>query len=286
MRPFGGSVTRFAMPLRVVAQRFAYTMLVAVSIAILVASKADLVLIERFRTQVVDFAAPILSVASQPISAFNRAVDNIAELMSLHQENARLREENRRLMQWQETARLLQRDNAQLQYLLNGKRDPDASFVTGRVIADVGGPFVRTLLLNAGAGDGIEKGQSVLAADGLVGRIAAVGQSASRILLITDLNSRIPVLVEQSGYRAILTGDNTAKPRLEFLPVGAQVSPGDRLITSGHGGLFPPGRPIGIVTSTTNGLVRVQPYVDWDRLEFVSVLRFERLTLNFGADGP
>ena len=285
MRPFGGSVTRFAMPLRVVAQRFAYTMLVVASIAILVASKADLVLIERFRTQVVDFAAPILNVASQPISGFNRVVDKIAELVSLHEENDRLREENRRLMQWQETARLLQRDNAQLQYLLNGKRDPEASFVTGRVIADVGGPFVRTLLLNAGAEDGVEKGQSVLSADGLVGRIAAIGRSASRILLITDLNSRIPVLVEQSGYRAILAGDNTDKPRLEFLPVGAQVSPGDRLTTSGHGGLFPPGRPIGIVTSTTNGIVRVQPYVDWDRLEFVSVLRYDRPALEFGADG-
>ena len=132
----------------------------------------------------------------------------------------------------------------------------------------------------------MRKGQAVISADGLVGRIAEAGQRSSRVLLLTDLNSRIPVLLESSRYRAVLAGNNTDRPGIEFLPVDAQVSPGDRVVTSGHGGLFPPGQPIGVVSSVNDAVARVQPFIEWSRLEYVSVLRYDMPSIDIGAGGP
>ncbi len=274
------------MPVRVMVQRFAFLLLAFAAVAIFFAGKADVALIERLRTQVVDLVAPVLEVVAHPISAVNRVFDELDHLIRVYDENLRLKAEVDRLRQWQQVARVLERDNAQYRHLLNTTPEPAVSFVSGRVIGDSDGPFVRTLLLNAGARDGVRKGQAVISTDGLVGRIAEVGRRSSRVLLLTDLNSRIPVLLEGSRYRAVLAGNNTDRPSVEFLPAGAQVSPGDRVVTSGHGGLFPPGQPIGVVSSVNDAIARVQPYTDWDRLEFVSVLRYDMPRMNVGAPGP
>ena len=172
-------------------------------------------------------------------------------------------------------ARQLEAENAAYRSLLSSKSDVAPSFVSARVIADAGAPFVRTVLVNAGHRDGIRRGQAVMNADGLVGRIAEVGARSARVLLLSDLNSRVPVLNSASTQRGVLSGDNSDWPNLVFLPNQARVGMGDRIVTSGHGGLFPPGLPVGIVGSIRDGKVRIQPFVDWHRLEFVRVVRFD-----------
>jgi rod shape-determining protein MreC len=134
--------------------------------------------------------------------------------------------------------------------------------------------FVHSVLVNAGSQDGVARGQAVVTGVGLAGRIATAGTRSARALLITDLNSRIPVTVESSRERAILAGDNSPQPRLAFLPQNAAVAVGDRIVTSGHGGVFPPGVPVGIVSSIADGVVRVAPYVALDRLEHVRIVNY------------
>jgi rod shape-determining protein MreC len=114
----------------------------------------------------------------------------------------------------------------------------------------------------------------VLTGEGLVGRVLEAGQRVSRVLLITDLNSRIPVRIERTRVRAILVGDNTDRPLLEYLPSHDVVAPGDRVVTSGDAGVFPPGLAIGEVVAVTETGVRVRPFVDWNRLELVRVADF------------
>ncbi len=263
------------MPVRGVVQRFAFLFLVFAGVALLVASKADVELIERFRIQVAGISAPILGAVSHPIAAVRNGVAKLGELANIYADNERLRAENKRLRQWQMVARQLERDNAQFRHLLNVKLGPDVSYVSARVIADSGGPYVHTLLINAGYDDGVRKGQAVISDAGLAGRITELGGGSARVLLLTDLNSRIPVVLETSRYRAVLAGNNSSHPTLMFLPKEAVVSSGDRVVTSGHGGLFPPGWAIGVVASTDSGILRVQPFTDWHRLEYVSVLRYE-----------
>ena len=271
----GGSVLRFTVPMRALIQRFAFALLIASAFALMLLGRLDNKIVEQTRLAIVDGVSPIMEVVSRPAAGFNRIVDGISEQLHLRRELTRLEEENERLRQWQSVARRLETENAGYRSLLSSKSDVAPSFVAARVIADAGAPFVRTVLLNAGHRDGIRRGQAVMNADGLVGRVSEVGKRSARVLLLSDLNSRVPVFNGTSLQRGVLSGDNSDWPTLVFLPSQARVSPGDSIVTSGHGGVFPPGLPVGVVGLVRDGNVRVQPYVDWHRLEFVRVVRFD-----------
>ena len=274
MAQLGIPVRRLAMPVKGWVQRFALVLLVAAAIALMVMGKADSRLVERIRIVVADASAPVLDMLSRPIASVASAIEYGRQLLFLHSENARLTEENKRLNQWYSVARQLEQENAAFRALLNYVPEPRPAFITARVIGDSGGAFVRTVLLNAGARDGVRKGQAVVNAEGLVGRVVEAGEHSARILLLTDLNARVPVVVESTRMPAILAGDNTDYLRLTFMPVNASVSPGDQIVTSGQGGMLPPGLPIGIAAAVEEGIVRVQPFVNWDQLEYVRVLDY------------
>lgn len=270
------------------ASRFGYLGLVLAAFALMLLGKADLVVMERMRAHVTDAVAPVLAVISRPAATFDHLVVEAAALGSLREQNMALAAENQRLMEWQAAARKLALENTQLKGLLNFAPGAEPGFITGRVIADSGGAFVHSILVSAGKRDGVTKGQAVITGDGLVGRVHGVGTRSVRVLLITDLNSRIPVVLEATRTRAILAGDNSERPRLIHLPPGAVMNPGDRIVTSGHGGSFPPGIPVGVVSAAGEGQILVKPYVQRDRLEYVRVVDYGLkgiLDSTFAAEG-
>jgi rod shape-determining protein MreC len=236
--------------------------------------KADLILIDNLRAHVTDVVAPILEAVSRPADSIAKAVDQVRELTALHKENVRLRLNEARLLQWQAAARRLEAENKNLKSLLNFVPGPEPGFITARVIADAGGAFVHSLILNAGTRDGVAKGQAAMTGEGLVGRVAGVGSRSARILLITDFNSRIPVLVGPNRTRAILAGNNSDSPKLVHFPSGETVSAGDRIVTSGHGGALPPELPVGTVASVNDVGIGVLPFVQRNRLEYIRLLDF------------
>ncbi len=277
MRSRGGSMVRLAMPFKAAVQRFAFLILIGSASALLVLGKADVFMVERFRMAVDDFALPLLGTLAEPVQAAHAMVTEAEHLWWLRSDNERLRAENARLLAFAAETRQLVGQNARLKALLHVTPDPSESFVSARVIADTGGPFVRTMLLNAGAQNGVRLGQAVIGETGepaLVGRIVEVGRRTSRILLLTDLNARVPVVLEKSRQRAVVAGDNSDLLRLDYLPPGMVVSPGDRVMTSGSGGLFPPGLAVGVVTRVTKSLVQVTPFIDRHRVDLVSVIRY------------
>ena len=267
-------VYRVAAPIKNLAQRFAYMGLVVAAFGLMLLGKADTVLVERVGAHVTDAVTPILDVLSRPIATANEAVERVRELVNLRAENQRLRDEKARLLRWQTVARRMEAENQTLRAMLKFNPVPPASFVSARVIADNSGAFTESLVLNAGTREGVRKGSVAITGEGLVGRVAATGNRSARLLLITDLNSHIPVLIGSSGTRAILAGDNTDRPRLIRLPPRAAVTPGERIVTSGHGGAFPPRLPVGIVASVSESGIRVQPFVERNRLEYVRVVDF------------
>ena len=270
------------------ANRFAYIGLLLAAFALMLLGKADVVVMERVRSHVIDSVAPILDVLSRPAASFDRVVKEAMSLSTLREENLRIKGENQRLLEWQSAARRLAVENRQLKLLLNFAPGAEPGFVTARVIADTGGAFVHSVLVNAGKREGVSKGQAVITGAGLVGRVRRVGARSGRVLLITDLNSRIPVVIEATRIRAILAGDNTERPRLIHLPPGAAINPGDRIVTSGHGGAFPPGIPVGVIISSSDGVVSVRPYVHRDRLEYVRIVDYGLqgiLDATFAAEG-
>ena len=273
MKLRGGSALRLASA-KAWLNRFTFALLFAATIVLMILGRADTALVERARTAVMDALTPIMSAVARPVSSVRQALQSARDYLSLRQENAALQEEMRRLEEWQNVARQLQAENESLRALLKFAPEPGASFVSARVVADNGGAFVRTVLVAAGRRDGVRKGAAAVTGEGLVGRVAEVGERSARILLLTDINSRIPVVIERTRDQAILGGDNSDNPRLLYLPHGATVAPGDRIVTSAAGGAFPPGLPVGIVQSVDDGVAIVQLFVDWDRMEFLRLIDY------------
>lgn len=270
-----GSVLRLATPVRAWTQRFALLLLVCVAVALMLLSRSESILIERARTAVADTVAPILEFAARPLATLDQMGEQARQMVLLAEENAVLREQNERLAHWQIVAQRLEAENQSLQKMLNLTPEPGISFVTSRVIGDQGGAFVRSVLINAGVRHGAARGQAAVTGHGLAGRVAETGSRTSRVLLITDMNSRIPILVGAARERAVLAGDNTSQPTLAHLRPRVEVQVGDRVVTSGHGGVFPPGLPIGQVVSVGEEGVRVQPFVDWGHMEFLRLIDYD-----------
>ncbi|NWH08306.1 MAG: rod shape-determining protein MreC [Alphaproteobacteria bacterium] len=254
--------------------RGAIVILLIVSGGLLLSNRADTSWIERVRMEIADASIPIYELASAPADWFTARLRDGEMMLNVYAENRRLREENERLRQWQHTALSLEQRVSRYEALLNVKTAPAVSYVAAQVVAETGGPFVHAVLLNAGDDDGVRPGQAVVNDSGLVGHVVAVGDGSARALLLQDLNSRIPVVVEPTNVRAFLIGDNSLQPRLEYLPPNVTVSAGDRIVTTSDGGLLPPGIPVGIVAGTP-GDYRAALFADQDRLDFVRTLQYE-----------
>jgi rod shape-determining protein MreC len=264
-----------AEPFRSAGDRVAVGALASLCVALLVLAKADIKLLSYASERAGDLAVPALGLLNQPVAGARRLADRAGQLLALHDENRRLREENRRLLAWQAEATRLGVENKAMREMLHVPVvEPVTMWTTARTVADTGGPFTQTRLIDAGRQRGVATGMAVVTERGLVGRIVQAGERSARVMLLTDFNSRIPVIVESSRDRAILQGDNGPQPRLDFLPLNPRLAVGDRVLTSGDGGLLAAGLMVGQIAAIGgDGKVSVTPYVDWARLDWVTVLR-------------
>lgn len=269
-----GQVWRLPQAGRAFVLRFSFVILLTAAFTLMVLGRAEMAAVERLRTAVTDLVAPLLDALSRPVQTVNDVVGEVTGFLALRDENARLLDANARLRRWEMVARRMETENAALRGLLNFKSEPLGAFVSARVVGDSGNAFVRTMLVNAGASAGISKNQAVITGDGLVGRVVELGQRSARILLLTDLNSRIPVVIQSTRQRAILAGDNSSTPVLTLLPENVRVEVGARVVTSGHGGLLPAGLPVGMVTGLDESGYRVRLFADLGRLEYVRVVNW------------
>jgi rod shape-determining protein MreC len=250
-------------------------------LAVLVLFLVSLVLIwridnprmERMRAAIVDRYVPNMEWAMAPITGIARMAEDFQSYAGLFEQNQELRRELQQMRAWREAALQLEQENARLLDLNRVQLDPELTFVTGIVLADSGSPFRRSVLLNVGARDGILDGWATMDGLGVVGRISGVGDSTARVMLLTDAASRIPVTILPSGQQALLMGDNSANPVLDFIEDPEDIAAGDRIVTSGDGGLFPPGLLVGQVVFTSDRLLRARLSADLQRLNFMRVMR-------------
>ena len=278
MRRSAGAVTR---------RRFGvvWIILIFVSLALLVLSRLDHGYVRQVRWQLTEILTPLLGYVSGPLEQLRGAGRTLTNVFELAREVERLKAENQRLKGWEWRAMESERKLADLASLTSAIKEQPTGFVTSRVIANSSGPFVRSALINAGRESNVKTGYPVLSGDGLVGRIVETGNSSAQVLLLTDLNSRIPVLVGKKGTRGLVVGDNGPLLSLTYLPPETDIEPGDEVSTSGTGGLFPRGLRIGVVVRDWKGF-RVRPHATLDTLEYLSVLFYETPTLGLTERGP
>ena len=258
-------------------QRPLRRLLVAIAVLLLLGLfllwRIDSPRVERFRAALIDAVVPSMTWAMAPVTWATDVLGNFQSYAQLLEQNRELREELRKMEAWKEAALQLEQKNARLLDLNKVRLDPKFTHVTGVVMADSGSPFRQSVLLNVGARDGIRDGWATMDGIGLVGRISGVGERTSRVILVTDSNSRIPVTIQPSGQKALLSGDNSPLPPLEFIEDSDEGRPGDRVVTSGDGEVFPAGLLVGQVALGTDKRLRVVLAADYQRLEFLRVLR-------------
>ncbi|MGB0660552.1 MAG: rod shape-determining protein MreC [Mangrovicoccus sp.] len=229
--------------------------------------------VERLRSALSDAVLPRMAWVMAPVTGLVNMAEDFRSYTRLYEQNQELRRELQQMKAWKEAALQLEQKNARLLDLNNLRLDPKLTYVTGVVLADSGSPFRQSVLLNIGAQDGIQDGWAAMDGLGLVGRISGVGQSTARVILLTDSSSAVPVTIQPSMQHALIVGDNSQTPKIEFLETAELVRPGDRVVTSGDGGVLPSGLLVGQITQARDGRLRVRLVADYARLEFLRVLR-------------
>ncbi len=229
--------------------------------------------VERLRQLATDITLPATYIVTRPVVFIRGVASTAGAYLSLREDNLSLQKEVEQL-------RIIKRENRQLKQrladydeLLGGQQQKGLASVMAHVLFDPGGPFVRTFVLDVGSQSGVQVGNTVIGKSGLVGRIVSVGLLSSRVLLLTDLNSRIPVRIGSSGVNAILSGTNTNNPQLIFISAAAGLSDGDNVVASGLGGQVERGIGIGEIRFDQNGNIGVNLYEKLASLNMVRILQ-------------
>lgn len=272
--------------IRLLVKKFALAILFLVAFIMMLVNKTDTVLIDKTSSVATDIVSPVIDVLIIPARIFANIYDYFKDMRLAYKENQQLKAENRHLRLIGERARALEIENRLLSKLLNYSKPPEEKLLTARVIAEEGDAFSHSLIAYVGSGNEVKKGEIVLNDRGVIGRIDKTGSLYAKILLITDINSRIPVVVERTRVRGIMAGDNTRRPKMVFIPLSSEINVGDRIVTSGVAGVFPPGLPVGVVSEVNRRDIRITPYADLDSLEYVKIVSFKQEELPEEAEIP
>jgi rod shape-determining protein MreC len=260
--------------LKVWFQRFSFVLLTVAAFGVLLIGKADTVMLSRLRVWVADSVGPLIHAVSTPIETARDTASDVQSYFSLKQQVEILVRESQTLRDWEQQARNLKSENESLRALLKMTPSPRATFISAPVIADASSGFVRGVIALAGRENGVSKGQAAMVGNGMVGRVQDVGDRVSRVMLLTDINSRLPILIERTRDQAVLAGNNSDQPAINYLPRDADIKVGDHVVTSGVGGAFPPGLPVGEVAEIVEGKIYVRPFADLARLEFIRMVDY------------
>ncbi len=244
------------------------------ALVLLLVGRAELPFLDSVRMTAADLASDVLDAGSTLTGFVSDGIDYVSNAADLYDENERLRAENAELLTWRTKALEQERQIAAFESILEILYTPIEGVTAASVIADTGGPFSRAIIVNAGANRGVKEGDAALDKFGLVGRVVKVGARSARVLLLTDSSSHIPVVIGREGTRAILSGDSDGLPEIRFIPPGVTLTEGAAIVTSGDGGVLPPGLPVGVVHLRGTEPPAASLYADAGRIEVVAIKRF------------
>ncbi len=269
-------ILNVSRPVRELLRRFSFGVLIFVSIIAIIVGRSQNDFLTNLRTHILDFLSPILEIAVIPLDIASKSEEAFSSYLFVHSKNAKLEEDNKKLRIQVAKLYQMQKENENLKNLLNYIQDLEYKFITAKIVGNSSGPFTRSAIINAGESDSVIKGQAVVNNGGLVGRVVEVGNNSSRVLLLTDINSKIPVISMDSRERSILAGNNTESTKLIYLPKESKIADGEVVLTSGDGEVMPPGILVGRAYKLADGSFEVLPFVKWHNIEYVSILGLKK----------
>lgn len=264
----------FSWPsLLIVLRRMSLVILLFVALALLLFQIAKKDRVEAFREGAIGVLTPVVEVLGLPVDYLSDFFGTLGDIARVHEHNALLQAENARLSSLENDMRVMKAENKYLRKMLNVVPEAAEVRITARVVGDASGPFTHSVLINAGLANGVEKGMVAFSDQGVVGRVVSVDDNSARVLLLTDLNARVPVITEISRERSMAAGNNTGLLQLEYLPEDTGIKLGELVMASGDSMFFPPGLVVGVVESVSEGEVEVRPLFEKARLEYITLVR-------------
>ena len=252
-------------------QRFSLFVLIILSIILIFLETIDSKPLNYFRSFIKDTIYRGSLVVSYPGKSLSNLKDYVSGYVNVYSKYDKLKKENYELKGSISKTDFLELENKQLRKLIEESNYTLSDLVSARVMIDKQSPYLNSFIINIGSNKNIKNGMAVLDGKNFIGRIVDVNFFSSRVLLITDLNSKIPIISEPSGNHAILTGHGNNRPTLQYLSDNHQVNDGDKIYTSGKEGIFSPGITIGEVKERKNK-IEVKPYSELNQITFVNVI--------------
>ena len=266
-----GIAIRSALLQRGAKQKFSLFVLILLSLSIFVLDVSKLKPIKIFRSLLNDGIYRISAISSSPIKFSGTVKDFFITHIFVYKENLKLKTELEELKNKDLQTSYLQTANKRLQDIIQLEKKSTFTTVAAKVLLDKNSPYLNSVIINRGSNSGIKLGMPVLSEGNLVGRVVEVNFFSARILLLNDLNSKIPVMISPKGSQAILSGRGEDKPKLEYLPEKFELGDKNLVFTSGKDGVFFEGIPVGNAMSEDNK-IKVELFSDPNQIFFVNVI--------------
>ena len=266
-----GIAIRSAFLAKGTKQKFSLIVLIILSIILIFVESFEAKPLKYTRSFIKDTIYRGSLVVSAPSKIFSNVTSATSEHLNLYTNYNKLKEENDELKNQISKSDFLELENTQLRKLIDEQVASPTNLLSARVMIDKQSPYLNSFIINIGTNKNVKKGMATLDGKNFVGRIVDVNFFSSRVLLVSDLNSKIPVIVEPSGHQAILSGrGSNILPTLEFLPENHTVKDGDKVYTSGKEGIFLPGIPIGEIR-VDQSILKVILFSDLSQITFINI---------------
>ena len=259
--------------LKILAKKFALVILFLMALLLMLLNKNQGSTVNSITSAGTGVVVKVVDILVLPAKVVSWVYDFFYEIGTVRKQNVKLSEENKKLKLLKDKYEALEIENKLLTDLLNFATLPDVKYVSAKVVAEESDAFAQAVVAYVGNED-VKKGDVVLSDKGVVGRIDTVRSSYAKIITLADINSKIPVMIEKNRVRGILSGNNTPFPRLTFVPLDAEVSVGDKIVTSGVSGVFPAGLPIGQVVSVSKNEIKVKTFALLEKMEYVKIVKY------------
>ena len=235
--------------------------------------------VESIRASIVSLFVPAIELAIRPFEYAQNTIEVWLDATRNQAVSDTLIQVRNDLNQWKNYAYTLEEENAKLKKLVNYAGTSNFQTISAALLADTSSPFRHSYLISSGSERGIKNGYPATDGLGLVGRITNTSRKTARLILLTDTSSRVPIKILPSGKKGLMVGNNTLNPEIELLGNITGINFGDRVLTTGEGGVFPPDILVGTVSEGPDGAIEIILAAEYNTLKMISVIKYEPTTL-------
>ena len=256
-------------------QRFSLIALIIFSILFLALGKLNFKAVDYVKIIIREIVYRSSFIVSAPENYLKNTYQNVQNHFIIYKDYFEIKSELEKLKSLKSVDNFIVEENKRLKKIIDDYVE-ESDEIVAKILIDKKSPFLRSIIINKGSKSNVKLGMAVIDKDYLVGKVVEVNYLTSRILLLSDLNSKIPVIIEPGGFQSILSGTGKRNGIIKYLKDDYIIEENSILYTSGSGGVFKAGIPIGKIKSVKLDIKNVDFFSDFSQLKFVKVVSFTK----------